>query len=123
MKSSFVGSLEAEGSTGGWVGLESILAWLTVNDGGTMGFVSVFEVHVGWTLGAKNGSCAAVLLVIGVCLAPSLSICYMMICAYMSPLQLAYFFKIVPQYCLLTTDVYKLLCLIPKLYLAIIHWS
>jgi len=32
-----------------------------------------------------------------------------MICAYMSPLKLAYFFKIVPQYCLLTTDVYKLL--------------
>jgi len=46
---SFVGSLEAEGGTGGWVGLESILAGLTVNDGGTMGFVSVFKVQVGWT--------------------------------------------------------------------------
>ena len=43
MKSSFVGSLEAEGGTGGWVGLES---WLAENDGGTMGFVSVFEVRV-----------------------------------------------------------------------------
>jgi len=36
---------------------------LTENDGGNMGFFSVIEVHVGWTLGAKNGSCGAVLLV------------------------------------------------------------
>ena len=63
MKSSFVGLLEAEGGTGGWVGLESVLAGLTENDGDTTGFVSVFEVHVGLTLGAKCGSCAAVLLV------------------------------------------------------------
>ena len=58
-----VGLLEAEGDTGGWVGLESVLAGLTENDGDTTGFVSVFEVHVGLTLGAKCGSCAAVLLV------------------------------------------------------------
>ena len=51
-----VGSLEAEGGTGGWVGLESVLAGLTENDGDTTGFVSVFEVHVGWTLGAKTAA-------------------------------------------------------------------
>jgi len=59
-----VGSLEAEWGTGGWVELEFVLAELTEKDGlGTTGFVSEFVVHVAWTLGAKNGSCAAVLLV------------------------------------------------------------